>query len=131
MPANWRNTKRHLVEPALADLIDAAADQLDRENCHLGVIITEGARTHERQRELKRIGASKTLRSRHIPELNPTHRAYAVDVAMTHHGKVVWDWPLYEKFSAYVKAEAKARGVPITWGGDWKKLRDGPHYELA
>jgi peptidoglycan L-alanyl-D-glutamate endopeptidase CwlK len=29
-----------------------------------------------------------------------------------------------------VKAAAVREGVPIVWGGDWKSLRDGPHFEL-
>ncbi|MBU1346684.1 MAG: M15 family metallopeptidase [Alphaproteobacteria bacterium] len=29
-----------------------------------------------------------------------------------------------------MKAAAGARGVSIVWGGDWTRLRDGPHFEL-
>lgn len=130
MPANWRKIKRHQVEPPLADLIDTAATAMACAEPALGVVVTEGARTHERQRELKRIGASKTLHSKHIPDLSPTRRALAVDVAITVKGQVRWDWPLYEKFSEYVKLEARRRMISVTWGGDWPKFRDGPHYQI-
>lgn len=43
------------------------------------------------------------------------------------------DWTDLDRFralAALVKAEAKARGVPLAWGGDWVRLRDMPHYEL-
>ena len=28
------------------------------------------------------------------------------------------------------KAAAKPKGVALIWGGDWPRLRDGPHFEL-
>jgi peptidoglycan LD-endopeptidase CwlK len=128
--ANWRKIKRHHVEPALANLIDAAAERLKHSRPDLGVIITEGARDHKRQAELYRAGASRTLHSRHIPELTGTGRSHAVDVAITLNGQVRWDWPLYEQFAQVVKAQAACDCVKIVWGGDWPRLRDGPHYEL-
>jgi len=44
------------------------------------------------------------------------------------------DWNNLQRFrnlAAIVKAEAKQMGIPIAWGGDWKKLLDMPHYELT
>lgn len=128
--ANWRKIARHQVEPALANLIDEAAADLAQDHPELGVIVTEGPRTHERQRQLKRLGASMTLHSKHIPDLSPTKRALAVDVAITVSGKVRWDWPLYDHFSRHAKAAAARAGVKLTWGGDWPKYRDGPHYQI-
>jgi hypothetical protein len=29
-----------------------------------------------------------------------------------------------------VKAAAEELGVALDWGGDWKKFKDGPHFEL-
>jgi len=86
-------------------------------------IITEGLRTPERQAELVKLGASRTLKSRHLT-------GHAVDVACLINGKVVWDWPLYDKLSKHIKAVAKKLKVPLVAGADWEKFRDGPHYEL-
>lgn len=86
-------------------------------------MVTEGLRTRERQIQLKAAGASQTLNSRHIT-------GHAVDVAAWVSGEVRWDWPLYPKIAAAFKQAAKEVGVPIVWGGDWKSLRDGPHFEL-
>lgn len=91
-------------------------------------IITCGPRSVEEQKILVRKGASKTMRSRHIPAKNGF--AHAVDVAALLHGKVRWDWPLYEKIAVAMKAAAKREGVPIEAGLDWKTFRDGPHYQL-
>lgn len=85
--------------------------------------ITEGLRTLERQKDLVAAGASRTMKSRHLT-------GHAVDVAAEVGGKVRWDWPLYHKIAAAVKAAANELGVPIVWGGDWKTFKDGPHFEL-
>jgi peptidoglycan L-alanyl-D-glutamate endopeptidase CwlK len=53
-----------------------------------------------------------------------------VDIAPLVAGKVRWDWPLYHRLAAAVKQAAAAEGVPIEWGGDWKRFRDGPHWQL-
>jgi peptidoglycan L-alanyl-D-glutamate endopeptidase CwlK len=85
--------------------------------------ITEGLRTPARQASLVRAGASRTLNSRHLT-------GHAVDVAALVDGKVRWDWPLYERIAEAFKRAAAAAGTPIVWGGDWRSLKDGPHFEL-
>lgn len=90
--------------------------------------ITCGIRTLEEQKILVKKGASKTLKSRHIP--TPDGYGHAVDVVAYIDGAVRWDWPLYDKISKAMKAAAKAEKVPIEWGGDWTSFKDGPHYQL-
>lgn len=86
-------------------------------------VVTEGLRPPERQAALVRAGASRTLRSRHLT-------GHAVDVAALVDGQVRWDWPLYPRIAAAFKAAAARQGTAIVWGGDWTRLRDGPHFEL-
>jgi peptidoglycan L-alanyl-D-glutamate endopeptidase CwlK len=104
------------VHPDLQRVIRRAARSAD-------FIVTEGLRTAARQKQLVAAGASQTMRSRHLT-------GHAVDLAVLVGGKVRWDWPLYAKLSTVVKAAAAQERVPIEWGGDWKSLRDGPHYQL-
>jgi peptidoglycan L-alanyl-D-glutamate endopeptidase CwlK len=87
--------------------------------------VLEGRRTLERQKELFKQGASKTLDSRHI-------QGMAVDLLPINPstGKGEFDWDLYHKLAPAVKEAAKAENVPIVWGGDWKSFMDGPHFEL-
>lgn len=85
--------------------------------------ITEGLRTIERQRELVAAGASRTMNSRHLT-------GHAIDVVALIGGEVRWDWPLYAKLALHFKKAASEVNVPITWGGDFPRFRDGPHYEL-
>ena len=85
--------------------------------------ITEGVRTLERQKELVKAGASRTLKSKHL-------EGKAIDVVAYVGGKVAWDWPLYEKIAKAFKQAAAELDVNIKWGGDWATFRDGPHFQL-
>lgn len=102
-----------------------AADWRDAET---GFIVTCGVRTLAEQKVLKAKGASRTLRSRHIPAANGY--AHAVDLAYLINGKVRWDFPLYDKLAKRMKAAAKAERVPLEAGIDWVSFRDGPHFQL-
>ena len=86
-------------------------------------MITEGLRAPARQAALVKAGASRTLNSRHLT-------GHAVDVAALVDGEVRWDWPLYGRIAAAFKAAGRRLGTPLVWGGDWARLRDGPHFEL-
>jgi peptidoglycan L-alanyl-D-glutamate endopeptidase CwlK len=85
--------------------------------------VLEGLRTLARQRQLVKAGASQTMNSRHLT-------GHAVDLGAYVAGSVRWDWPLYYKIAAAVKEAAKLEGVPIEWGGDWQRFKDGPHWQL-
>lgn len=113
------------VHPDLVKVVLAASEDVDFR-------VTEGARTVARQRQLVAAGASQTMNSNHLPRPTEAHgmKAHAVDVAALVGGQVRWDWPLYHAIAAAMKAKAKALGIPIVWGGDWKTFKDGPHFEL-
>lgn len=114
------------VHPDLARVVRRVAkDWADPET---GFIITCGSRSVEEQKLLVANGASKTMRSRHIPAKNGF--SHAVDFACTIKSQVKWDWPLYAKLAKAVKSAAKAENVPIEWGGDWVRFKDGPHFQL-
>ncbi|EKY29527.1 putative L-alanyl-D-glutamate peptidase [Brevundimonas diminuta 470-4] len=106
------------VHPDLVAVVEAALELTP-----VDFMVTEGLRTAARQAELVRAGASRTLNSRHLT-------GHAVDVAAWVGGQVRWDWPLYPRIAEAFKAAAKGRGVRLIWGGDWPRLRDGPHFEL-
>ncbi|MBB5770172.1 peptidoglycan L-alanyl-D-glutamate endopeptidase CwlK [Brevundimonas vesicularis] len=106
------------VQPALIAVVEAAFTRTP-----VDFMITEGLRTAERQAALIKAGASRTTRSRHLT-------GHAVDVAALVEGQVRWDWPLYRRIAEAFKAAALDLKTPLIWGGDWKTLRDGPHFEL-
>ena len=106
------------VHPALVEVVKAAILRTP-----VDFMVTEGLRTSERQAALVRAGASRTLKSRHLT-------GHAVDVAAWVDGGVRWDWPLYPRIAGAFKEAAAAASAPLIWGGDWPRLRDGPHFEL-
>ncbi len=106
------------VHPDLVRVVKKAAAMSS-----LDFTVLEGLRTVARQKQLKDLGATKTMNSRHIT-------GHAVDLAPMVGGTVRWDWPLYHQLAVIVKDAAKAEHVPITWGGDWRTFKDGPHWEL-
>lgn len=85
--------------------------------------VLEGVRSRARQEQLFKQKATKTMNSRHLT-------GHAVDLAPYVGGQVRWDWPLYHKLAATVKAAAAELEVPIEWGGDWTTFKDGPHFQL-
>ena len=90
--------------------------------------IMETARSVAQQKENIKKGVSWTMNSRHIVSDDGLCRA--ADVVPLVNGKVSWSWPVYFKLAPQMKAAAKAVGVPVEWGGDWKKNKDGPHWQL-
>lgn len=107
------------IHPDLRRVLDRAL-----QDSPLDFSVIEGLRTLERQKQLFASGASQTLNSRHLT-------GHAVDLLpIGPNGKGAFDWPLYDQLGPAVKSAADAEGVAIVWGGDWKKFRDGPHFEL-
>jgi len=106
------------VHPDLVKVVKRAIEITD-----LDFAVLEGVRSLETQQEYLKKGATTTLRSRHLT-------GHAVDLGAFLGGSVRWEWPLYVTLSKAVKQAAKELNVPIEWGGDWKKFKDGPHFQL-
>lgn len=106
------------VHPDLVRVVEHAIDI-----SAVDFTVLEGVRTPERQKLLRDLGASQTLNSRHIT-------GHAVDIGAVVDGEVRWDWPLYHKIASAMKQAAKELKIAIVWGGDWRRFKDGPHFEL-
>jgi peptidoglycan L-alanyl-D-glutamate endopeptidase CwlK len=106
------------VDPRLVAVMKAA-----RAASPIPFEITEGLRDRERQRYLVRTGKSRTMNSYHL-------RGKAVDVVAMPGGKVSWSLPDYRAINTAVQKAAKTAGVTITWGGSWKSIVDGVHFQI-
>lgn len=114
------------IHPDLRRVMDRALQESP-----VDFIVIEGLRTKERQKELFDQGFSKTMNSRHLT-------GHAVDIwpvdpdtgkaANGRDGKRMWE--LYRQIAPAVKEAADDLDVEIVWGGDWRKFKDGPHFEL-
>lgn len=111
------------VHPDLVRVLRFAHFKLAQSNPRLSFIGTCGLRTAAQQRELLASGASTTMDSRHLS-------GHAYDIAATINGRLSWDWPLYYQLASVIKQAAAELNVPVEWGGDWKKFKDGPHWQL-
>lgn len=106
------------VHPDLVKVVERAIELTE-----IDFTVLEGRRTKERQAELLKAGATTTMNSRHLT-------GHAVDLGALVGGKVRWDWPLYYKIADAMKAASAELSIPVEWGGDWKKFKDGPHWQL-
>lgn len=117
------------VHPDLVLLVEEVAD-------FYPIIVLEGLRSKERQRELYKTGKSKTLFSKHLT-------GQAVDIA-----PLDLDWNDKESFcvmAGVVLAKAKDLGIAVRWGAAWEasseatrpfdtrqtSFWDGAHFELV
>lgn len=106
------------VHPDLVDVVKRAI-----EITPVDFTVIEGLRTEARQKKLFAEGASKTLNSRHLT-------GHAVDIVPFIDGDISWHWPHYYPLAEAMKDAADELGVDIEWGGDWKRFKDGPHWQL-
>lgn len=106
------------VHPDLVRVVKHAIQVSEIDFC-----VTEGVRTLERQAQLLKAGASKTMKSRHLT-------GHAVDLAAMMGGEIRWDWPLYSKLNDAMQEASKIYDIPIEWGGSWVSFKDGPHFQL-
>ena len=118
--SNRSLTKLTGVHPDLVAVVKRAIDITE-----VDFAVTCGFRTLEEQKELVKIGASKTLKSRHLT-------GHAVDLVAFVGNRTSYDWPLYYKLAAAMKRAASELDVTIEWGGDWAfDFKDGPHFQLS
>lgn len=101
------------VHPDLVRVVERASEII-------AFRVTEGLRTKERQKQLVAQGKSRTMNSRHLT-------GHAVDLVDTAGS---YDDAKMREIAQAMKQAADELGVPITWGGDWTKFCDPPHFEL-
>jgi peptidoglycan L-alanyl-D-glutamate endopeptidase CwlK len=109
-------------------------------------IITDGVRTTEQQQALYNKGRTKESKekgekvvtncdgiknkSNHQPKIDGY--GHAVDLYPYYNGSVqLNDVAKLRIVADHIKVCAKKLGVKVDWGGDWKSLKDYPHFELA
>lgn len=115
------------VKPELVKVVRLALTK-----CSVDFAVVEGVRTKQRQSELFKKGATKTMNSRHLT-------GHAVDLAPMVDGTIPWhDKTKFKDIAKAMFQAAKELNVTIRWGGDWnengktedERFYDGPHFEL-
>lgn len=124
------NTSRKLTERDVERLkgVDATLVTVVKKALEISeyeFMVVEGMRTLETQKKYVAQGKSKTLNSRHLV-------GQAVDLAPLEKGTIDWN-NTKGQFDAVAKAmkqAAKELNVKITWGGDWVRFVDKPHFQV-
>lgn len=97
-------------------------------------IVTEGVRSKERQAQLVKQGTSKTMNSYHLDSKDGVidGKGMALDFYPIVNGKLDVNAPMsyFKTVADAFKKAAAELGLRITWGGDWKSFKDGPHIQL-
>lgn len=125
----------HLGQKSLA-LLETVKPELKKvilkacETMPFDITILEGIRSYDRQLQLYKEGASKTLKSKHLT-------GDAIDIAP-------WpiNWKDIERFNTMAEVvlnAAKELDVHVVWGGNWSekphdpkgKFQDCPHFQLG
>jgi len=119
----------HPLLSATFTLAHARYDALMGEEA-LAIRVTEGYRTHARQQQLFAQGKSRATYSAH-------QEGMAIDIAFLtrDRAKALWELNLYREFNGLMQAALKTYlhqypDLRLIWGGDWKSLVDGVHWEL-
>ncbi|WP_257221938.1 MULTISPECIES: M15 family metallopeptidase [unclassified Acinetobacter] len=110
------------LEGVHPDLIKVVKRAIELTECDFTV--TEGLRSKERQAQLLKEKKTTTSNSRHLT-------GHAVDLAAWVDNTVSWEWKYYYQIADAMKKAASELNVSIEWGGDWKKFKDGPHFQLT
>lgn len=85
-----------------------------------------GLRTIEDQRELVARGASQTLNSLH--RVQESGYGHAIDLVPY---PVNWDDTFrFALMGSLMFRAANEIGMPLEWGGHWKRFKDYPHFQL-
>lgn len=127
------------VNPILIDiLIEAQKDSPHR----FEIPRDGGVRTMERQQELYSYGRTdKTKKiitytdgvikkSEHQVKEDGYGHAFDIFILLPN-GKASWDKVMLTETARHIQKVAKEKfNVTLIWGGDWKKFKDMPHFQL-
>jgi len=98
--------------------------------------ISYGHRTPEEQYELYKQGRTKPGRIvtykdgyRELSKHNYSP-SKAIDIVCYKNMKVTWEPEYYKRVAVHVAKVALELGIKYTWGGEFRTLKDLPHYEV-
>jgi peptidoglycan L-alanyl-D-glutamate endopeptidase CwlK len=111
------------IDPRLVEIMRLTEQRAEQRGYDLEV--SEGLRSPERQAQMVAEGKSQTLKSKHLT-------GNALDMVLMDGGKPDWDFEKYREVADIAKGAAAELGVnDFVWGGDWKTLKDGVHFQVG
>lgn len=133
-PNRWKfgTRSRQKLSRVHGDMQKVANRALELSPFDFGV--THGYRTAEEQNALFQQNApGKWVTDKDGYVRKSRHQSgLAIDIAVyDESGNLTWGWSYYEQVSWAFKQAARELNIPIVWGGDWPKRKDGVHLELS
>jgi len=115
------NREEILIDAKLLEFFKKLSE-IVKNNYNKDFRVFEGHRTLERQKQLFNQGYSKTLKSNHL--YNPSK---AIDII-----EYPWTWSGFILSNDYKNLvnELLKKFPNVSWGGNWTKFIDLPHFEL-
>jgi peptidoglycan L-alanyl-D-glutamate endopeptidase CwlK len=98
------------------------------------IVLTFGYRSIEQQDRLYAQGRTKPgkIVTNARGGQSPHNYGLAIDLAPLKNGKIDWnDLKLFEEMVRLGKEVAREHNLPLTFGADFKSLKDLPHVELT
>lgn len=117
MPYAFSRRSKDRLEGVHPSLVSVCELAIARSSVDFG--ITCGLRSVAQQEENVRLGRSKTMKSRHLPQ--DDGYSHAVDVVVWHGGEPCWELNLYDDVADAFLSAGVEEGVTLTWGAAWHK----------
>ena len=115
------------LEPILRFKVLEMLDQIKAWGLPFAVF--ETGRSLERQKYIMSKGYTRTLKSRHLINLDNKELSTAVDfVYYDNHG---WSWDYLKHAMDYDNLGKIGQRLGLEWGGDWRTFKDYPHFQLC
>jgi peptidoglycan L-alanyl-D-glutamate endopeptidase CwlK len=130
-------------------LIEVILKGISNSPLDFGIPAYGGLRTTKDQRELYAIGRTTELERRPVTytdgvkkvsnhQMRSDGHGWAFDIYIYENGKAVWNGDKLELVARHLQKWAEAiakendeyKGYYLSWGGDWTKFKDYPHFEL-
>ncbi|MFA5299697.1 MAG: M15 family metallopeptidase [Lutibacter sp.] len=121
-----KKSLKHLegVEPSLIDFIKECIKDSPHD---FGIPESGGVRTPEHQHSLY-LGGFSLCDGYNRKSKHQTGKAF--DIYAYVNGKASWNTAYLTQIGQHIKKKAQDLNFPIVWGGDFKKFKDLPHYEM-
>ena len=116
-------------------LVAVAIDAIKESPYDFGIAYMGGFRTAVEQHRLfveRKSKADGTFKkSKHQTIVNGMPSSEAFDIVCYKDGAITWEADVFRSVAKHIKKVAKENyNLDLTWGGDWKKFVDMPHFEL-
>lgn len=107
------------THPDLVRVLNRAIENFD-------FMVIQSSRTQDEQEADFKKGVSKAHWKQSAHDFEPS---YACDCAPV---PLNWnDINSFHRMAEAIKKAAAELNIPIVWGGDWKSIKDYPHFELS